>query len=131
MFHHSPYPSSLGSIPAQAFVIISCAPIIISKGWLFIYRRSNLFVHLLFPDWPVNCGNPAVKPKLATPRVVNGEEAIPHSWPWQVSMQVQPIFMSLTSQTEKHSFLINVFLFVGLDIFSPTLHAQLWRFADS
>eukprot|EP00066_Takifugu_rubripes_P022016 XP_011611282.1 PREDICTED: ovochymase-2-like [Takifugu rubripes] len=39
-------------------------------------------------EWPLNCGNPAVKPRIATPRVVNGEEAVPHSWPWQVSMQV-------------------------------------------
>uniref|UniRef100_A0A3B3YNG6 Peptidase S1 domain-containing protein n=1 Tax=Poecilia mexicana TaxID=48701 RepID=A0A3B3YNG6_9TELE len=37
--------------------------------------------------WPEDCGNPAVKPKTPTQRVVNGEEAVPHSWPWQVSMQ--------------------------------------------
>ncbi|TDH16323.1 hypothetical protein EPR50_G00018550 [Perca flavescens] len=43
-------------------------------------------------NWPVNCGNPAVTPNTATPRVVNGEEAIPHSWPWQVSMQASPMF---------------------------------------
>ncbi|KAM9770435.1 ovochymase-2 [Menidia menidia] len=43
-------------------------------------------------NWPTNCGNPAVKPKTATPRVVNGEEAVPHSWPWQVSMQASPLF---------------------------------------
>ncbi|XP_034543236.1 ovochymase-2 [Notolabrus celidotus] len=42
-------------------------------------------------DWPVNCGNPEVKPKTGTTRVVNGEEAIPHSWPWQVSMQASPL----------------------------------------
>ncbi|KAJ4944177.1 hypothetical protein JOQ06_012722 [Pogonophryne albipinna] len=41
--------------------------------------------------WPVECGNPAVKPKSAAMRVVNGVEATPHSWPWQVSMQVSPI----------------------------------------
>ncbi|XP_007562022.2 ovochymase-2 [Poecilia formosa] len=38
-------------------------------------------------NWPEDCGNPAVKPKTPTQRVVNGEEAVPHSWPWQVSMQ--------------------------------------------
>nr|XP_046272112.1 tolloid-like protein 2 [Scatophagus argus] len=42
-------------------------------------------------DWPENCGNPAVTPSTATQRVVNGVEAIPHSWPWQVSMQVAPL----------------------------------------
>uniref|UniRef100_A0A3Q2CBD6 Zgc:154142 n=1 Tax=Cyprinodon variegatus TaxID=28743 RepID=A0A3Q2CBD6_CYPVA len=41
-------------------------------------------------NWPEDCGNPAVKPETATPRVVNGEEAKPHSWPWQVSMQASP-----------------------------------------
>uniref|UniRef100_A0A3B4TWX4 Peptidase S1 domain-containing protein n=1 Tax=Seriola dumerili TaxID=41447 RepID=A0A3B4TWX4_SERDU len=38
-----------------------------------------------------NCGNPEVKPNTATTRVVNGVEAIPHSWPWQVSMQASPM----------------------------------------
>ncbi|KAM6940692.1 cubilin [Xenentodon cancila] len=38
--------------------------------------------------WPKQCGNPEVTPNTTTPRVVNGEEAVPHSWPWQVSMQV-------------------------------------------
>uniref|UniRef100_A0A3Q1IPT7 Peptidase S1 domain-containing protein n=1 Tax=Anabas testudineus TaxID=64144 RepID=A0A3Q1IPT7_ANATE len=50
------------------------------------------YTYFLFSDWPENCGNPAVKPNTATPRVVNGEEAIPHSWPWQVSMQASPMF---------------------------------------
>lgn len=53
------------------------------------------FFFLLFPDWPENCGNPAVKPNTETLRVVNGVEAIPHSWPWQVSMQVTPTPVSL------------------------------------
>ncbi|XP_051241548.1 ovochymase-2 [Dicentrarchus labrax] len=43
-------------------------------------------------DWPVDCGKPEVTPNTATPRVVNGQEAIPHSWPWQVSMQASPFF---------------------------------------
>ncbi|XP_068177209.1 ovochymase-2 [Antennarius striatus] len=42
-------------------------------------------------NWPINCGRPAVAPSNATIRVVNGVEAVPHSWPWQVSMQVSPI----------------------------------------
>ncbi|XP_029008026.1 ovochymase-2 [Betta splendens] len=42
-------------------------------------------------NWPENCGNPAVKPNTAATRVVNGEEATPHSWPWQVSMQASPM----------------------------------------
>ncbi|XP_053546311.1 chymotrypsin-like elastase family member 2A [Bombina bombina] len=31
------------------------------------------------------CGVPAVQPAVS--RVVNGEEAVPNSWPWQVSLQ--------------------------------------------
>ncbi|CAN9510288.1 unnamed protein product [Ophioblennius macclurei] len=42
-------------------------------------------------DWPEKCGIPAVAPKMSIARVVNGEEAIPHSWPWQVSMQATPL----------------------------------------
>ncbi|TMS20479.1 Chymotrypsin-like elastase family member 3B, partial [Larimichthys crocea] len=33
------------------------------------------------------CGTPAVKPDIN--RVVNGEDARPHSWPWQISLQVK------------------------------------------
>ncbi|XP_076004105.1 ovochymase-2 [Genypterus blacodes] len=42
-------------------------------------------------NWPENCGVPAVPPTTATAKVVNGVEAVPHSWPWQVSMQASPI----------------------------------------
>lgn len=41
-----------------------------------------------FPDWPSTCGTPKIPPVVMS-RIVNGEEAIPHSWPWQVSMQVR------------------------------------------
>ncbi|KFM79841.1 Plasminogen, partial [Stegodyphus mimosarum] len=35
------------------------------------------------------CGNTPIKPKTfdSSDRIVGGEEAIPHSWPWQVSLQ--------------------------------------------
>ena len=35
---------------------------------------------------PGDCGVPAIMPSVNT-RIVNGETAIPHSWPWQVSLQ--------------------------------------------
>uniref|UniRef100_A0A4W4H260 chymotrypsin n=1 Tax=Electrophorus electricus TaxID=8005 RepID=A0A4W4H260_ELEEL len=37
---------------------------------------------------PSGCGTPAVPPVVTGySRIVNGEEAVPHSWPWQVSLQ--------------------------------------------
>ncbi|XP_036207762.1 chymotrypsin-C isoform X2 [Myotis myotis] len=33
-----------------------------------------------------SCGVPTFQPNLAT-RVVGGENAVPHSWPWQISLQ--------------------------------------------
>ncbi|XP_029115121.1 ovochymase-1 [Scleropages formosus] len=49
-------------------------------------------------DWPSTCGKPTIAPVVGT-RIVNGEPAKPHSWPWQVSMQVWPA----SQQTPKFS----------------------------
>ncbi|KAI5107730.1 hypothetical protein C0J45_1324, partial [Silurus meridionalis] len=46
-------------------------------------------VFSLLAVWPAVCGTPAVAPVTPVMRVVNGIEAKPHSWPWQVSMQVR------------------------------------------
>jgi len=32
------------------------------------------------------CGNPAVKPNLRQVRIIKGHDAVPHSWPWTVSI---------------------------------------------
>nr|XP_023676023.1 elastase-1-like isoform X1 [Paramormyrops kingsleyae] len=40
-------------------------------------------------DWPENCGLAHFSPTVAE-RIVSGREARPHSWPWQVSLQVRP-----------------------------------------
>ncbi|CAF96273.1 unnamed protein product, partial [Tetraodon nigroviridis] len=42
------------------------------------------------------CGKPAIPPSIMS-RIVNGEQARPHSWPWQVSMQVR-------SHTNRHTY---------------------------
>ncbi|XP_061084751.1 chymotrypsin-like elastase family member 2A [Conger conger] len=40
-------------------------------------------------EWPKDCGLSHFKPNTAE-RIVSGNEARPHSWPWQVSLQVRP-----------------------------------------
>ncbi|KAM9410278.1 chymotrypsinogen B [Pholidichthys leucotaenia] len=43
---------------------------------------------LAFIGATYGCGIPAVTPVITGySRIVNGEEAVPHSWPWQVSLQ--------------------------------------------
>ncbi|XP_038162499.1 chymotrypsin A-like [Cyprinodon tularosa] len=43
---------------------------------------------LAFVGAAYGCGTPAVSPVITGyARIVNGEEAVPHSWPWQVSLQ--------------------------------------------
>ncbi|XP_040183063.1 chymotrypsin-like elastase family member 2A [Rana temporaria] len=46
---------------------------------------DSLLALLLLAVGAYGCGVPTYKP--ATSRVVNGEDAVPHSWPWQVSLQ--------------------------------------------
>ncbi|XP_030582099.1 chymotrypsin A-like [Archocentrus centrarchus] len=43
---------------------------------------------LAFIGAAYGCGVPAIPPVITGyARIVNGEEAVPHSWPWQVSLQ--------------------------------------------
>uniref|UniRef100_I3J5C5 chymotrypsin n=1 Tax=Oreochromis niloticus TaxID=8128 RepID=I3J5C5_ORENI len=43
---------------------------------------------LAFIGTAYGCGVPAIRPVITGyARIVNGEEAVPHSWPWQVSLQ--------------------------------------------
>ncbi|XP_036432136.1 chymotrypsinogen A-like [Colossoma macropomum] len=43
---------------------------------------------LAFISTAYGCGVPAIPPVITGyARIVNGEEAVPHSWPWQVSLQ--------------------------------------------
>ncbi|XP_037548326.1 chymotrypsin A [Nematolebias whitei] len=43
---------------------------------------------LAFVGATYGCGVPAISPVITGySRIVNGEEAVPHSWPWQVSLQ--------------------------------------------
>ncbi|XP_063173712.1 proproteinase E-like [Candoia aspera] len=51
-------------------------------------RMWKLLVAFLLAAEAHGCGVPAYSP-IRTGRVVNGEDAIPYSWPWQVSLQYQ------------------------------------------
>uniref|UniRef100_A0A8C9U8K7 chymotrypsin n=1 Tax=Scleropages formosus TaxID=113540 RepID=A0A8C9U8K7_SCLFO len=43
---------------------------------------------VLLQELRSGCGVPAIKPVITGyARIVNGEEAVPHSWPWQLSLQ--------------------------------------------
>lgn len=55
-----------------------------SLYWDFIYFLCGVSLLL---DWPKDCGMAYFKPNMAE-RIVSGNEARPHSWPWQVSLQV-------------------------------------------
>uniref|UniRef100_A0A8C1CFS8 chymotrypsin n=1 Tax=Cyprinus carpio carpio TaxID=630221 RepID=A0A8C1CFS8_CYPCA len=47
---------------------------------------------LAFLGAAYGCGVPAIPPVVSGySRIVNGEEAWPHSWPWQVSLQVKSV----------------------------------------
>lgn len=54
---------------------------------------------LSLPDWPKDCGMAHFKPNMAE-RIVSGNEARPHSWPWQVSLQVRQRRLKQTSGQE-------------------------------
>lgn len=62
-------------------------------GWL---RGSSYNTTIISPG----CGVPAIQPVLAgLSRIVNGEDAIPGSWPWQVSLQVRGRFWNMSACT--------------------------------
>lgn len=40
---------------------------------------------------PTQCGIQSIRPDLGSDRVVGGEESVPGSWPWQISIQKKDI----------------------------------------
>lgn len=58
----------------------------VEKCFEFLICSVPCGVSLLL-DWPKDCGMAHFKPNMAE-RIVSGNEARPHSWPWQVSLQV-------------------------------------------
>ncbi|XP_029464718.1 chymotrypsinogen B-like [Rhinatrema bivittatum] len=53
-----------------------------------IFLWALCFLAFLGTAYSQECGVPAITPVVSNyNRIINGEEAIPHSWPWQVSLQ--------------------------------------------
>uniref|UniRef100_A0A3B3XVI5 chymotrypsin n=1 Tax=Poecilia mexicana TaxID=48701 RepID=A0A3B3XVI5_9TELE len=51
----------------------------------------------------LGCGVPTIKPQVSGyNKIVNGENAVSGSWPWQVSLQVRPGFTSLLDVPSNH-----------------------------
>ena len=58
--------------------------------------RVCVYVSSVLLDWPNDCGMSHFKPNMAE-RIVSGNEAKPHSWPWQVSLQVIQLYTWLVA----------------------------------
>ncbi|XP_069086366.1 ovochymase-2-like [Pleurodeles waltl] len=78
-------------------------------------------------DWPTSCGSPAITPKSLQVRIANGEEATPHSWPWQVSVQSS----SLTILPFQHkcggSLIHEEWIILAARCLTSSSNLNLWR----
>ncbi len=88
-------------------------------------QNNRMFPHSLFPVIPAGCGNPAIPPHVSGyARIVNGEEAVPHSWPWQVSLQVSQLTLTSTFLTPCSTFCSCCFLLWPVAKFSLFISQQ-------
>jgi len=58
----------------------------ISKSSILMLSFLLLLVPVLVYGDEIVCGEPEISPKLPGQKILNGEEATPHSFPWQVSI---------------------------------------------
>ncbi|MCI4384388.1 hypothetical protein PGIGA_G00038080 [Pangasianodon gigas] len=71
-------------------VLLFLLGLTLETAYTHAFTPSRLQQHkILHLDWPKDCGLAHFKPQT-TERIVSGNEARPHSWPWQVSLQVRP-----------------------------------------
>ncbi|XP_074152191.1 chymotrypsin-like elastase family member 2A [Sminthopsis crassicaudata] len=57
-------------------------------GWLWPAHGVPFTGHLTL-DWPQDCGMAPLHHSSSAERIIQGREARPHSWPWQVSLQAR------------------------------------------
>nr|XP_029497728.1 chymotrypsin-like protease CTRL-1 [Oncorhynchus nerka] len=69
---------------------------------------------------PVGCGVPSIPPQVSGLKIVNGQNAVSGSWPWQVSLQTHTIYLL----SSKSSFLLQDTS--GLHFCGGSLISQNW-----
>uniref|UniRef100_A0A8C4RJE7 Peptidase S1 domain-containing protein n=1 Tax=Erpetoichthys calabaricus TaxID=27687 RepID=A0A8C4RJE7_ERPCA len=79
-------------------------------------------VHFIFWTFYLDCGIPHVSPYTSALKIVNGEKAIPNSWPWQASLQVRRSPHSCGG-----SLIHEEWLLTAAHCFAQMPNTKLWR----
>lgn len=73
-----------------------------------------------------SCGKPVHKSRshwLSRARLFGGDATVPHSWPWQVAIEVYSIFLRFYINPDTSSFFLNCFLiFNAIECFNFLYH---------
>ncbi|XP_069486267.1 ovochymase-2-like [Ambystoma mexicanum] len=77
--------------------------------------------------WPANCGSPAIAPKSFQPRIGNGQEATPHSWPWQASVQSRPLAILPFQHKCGGSLIHEEWILLAARCLTAPTNLNLWR----
>ncbi|XP_051784067.1 ovochymase-2 [Erpetoichthys calabaricus] len=78
-------------------------------------------------DWPKDCGIPHVSPYTSALKIVNGEKAIPNSWPWQASLQIRLLPIFPVQHSCGGSLIHEEWLLTAAHCFAQMPNTKLWR----